>query len=266
MMNNLVVSIFFASCFSLAAFGQSDSLNSIKLMQLEKATVDQFTSMREFHLGLREEVGTMEGVPYFRLDSLFLALKNHADSAIITRSKYEAEKLKLSMQEKDVLYVLTERKMSDYKASAKSASNYYQSVCAGFKVLRIDKYGLMQKVGKYTHDMQDSLEVQGKLIADAKIDLAKRFPDKQSKEYLSAYTPISEMQAIHKKFEGNIVQLENLYSRIEESNGGLYYYYGPMLQPRQEVAAADQILTTCFLQMKEIRDWNSKYWLSQKQK
>lgn len=265
-MKKLVATNLLLLCVAVVTFAQSDSLNSVKLMQLEKATVEQFTSMREFHLGLREEVGTMEGVPYFRLDSLFLALKNHADSAIIARSKFEAEKAKLSKEEKDVLYILTERKMSEFKASAKSASNYYQSVCAGFKVLRIDKYGLMQKVGKYTHDMQDSLEVQGKLIADAKLDLAKRFPDKQSKEYLAAYSPISEMQAVHKKFEGNIVQLENLYNRIEESNGGLYYYYGPMLQPRQEVAAADQILTTCFLQIKELREWNSRYWLSQKQK
>jgi hypothetical protein len=245
-------------CIALFSFSQNDSVQSARLMQLEKATVEQFTGMREFHLGLREEVGTMEGVPYFRLDSLFLALKNHADSAIVVRAAFEAKKGWLQPEERNTFFILTERKMSDFKASAKSAGNYYQSVCAGFKVMRTDKYALVEKVGKYTFDMQDSLEVQGRLISDAKLNLARRFADKQSKEYIQAYAPISEMQAIHKKFEGNIVQLENLQSRIEESNGATYYYYGPLLQPRPEVASADHILTNCFLQMKEFRDWNTK--------
>jgi hypothetical protein len=251
--------------FTLVSFAQNDSIQSVSLMQLETATVEQFTGMREFHLGLREEVGTMQGVPYFRLDSLFLALKNHADSAILARTAFESKKAELQQEERNSLFILTERKISDFKANAKSAANYYQSVCAGFKVMRTDKFALVEKVGKYTFDMQDSLEVQGKLISDAKLDLQNRFPNKQSKEYILAYAPISEMQAIHKKFEGNIVQLENLQNRIEESNGAAYYYYGPMIQPRPEVASADHILTNCFLQIKELREWNAKYWLSQKQ-
>jgi len=260
------ISLFFYFCFfTLMSFAHNDSIQSARLMQLEKATVEHFTSMREFHLGLREEVGTMQGVPYFRLDSLFLALKNHADSAILARTAFESKKAELQQEERNSLFILTERKISDFKANAKSAANYYQSVCAGFKVMRTDKYALVEKVGKYTFDMQDSLEVQGKLISDAKLDLQKRFPNKQSKEYIAAYAPISEMQAIQKKFEGNIVQLENLQNRIEESNGAAFYYYGPMIQPRPEVASADHILTNCFLQIKELREWNAKYWLSQKQ-
>lgn len=263
-MRKYILFVFFCF-FTLLSLAQSDSALTARLMQIEKNTVEHFTSMREFHLGLREEVGTMQGVPYFRLDSLFLALKSHADSAILARAAFESKKTGLQQEERNTLFILTERKISDFQANAKSAANYYQSVCAGFKVMRTDKYALVEKVGKYTFDMQDSLEVQGKLIADAKLDLQKRFPNKQGKEYIQAYAPISEMQAIHKKFEGNIVQLENLQNRIEESNGDTYYYYGPMIQPRQEVASADHILTNCFLQIKEFRDWNSKYWLSQKQ-
>jgi hypothetical protein len=257
--------LFFLFYFcTIISFAQNDSIQSARLMQLEKATVEQFTSMREFHLGLREEVGTMTGVPYFRLDSLFLALKNHADSAILARSAFESKKGQLQIEEQNSFFILTERKLTDFKANAKSAANYYQSVCAGFKVMRTDKYALVEKVGKYTFDMQDSLEVQGKLISDAKLDLQNRFPNKQSKEYIEAYASISEMQAIHKKFQGNIVQLENLQNRIEESNGATFYYYGPLIQPRPEVASADHILTNCFLQIKELREWNAKYWLYQK--
>ncbi len=260
--------IFFISLFFLhsSAVAQVDSVQNSKLVALQTATVDQFKGLREFHLGLREEVADFAQVPYNKLDSLFKSLKNKADSAIVEKAKFDSASVHFAANEIGTKYILLERVLSDLKASSKTAANAYQATCAGFKIYRMDKPRLIEKVGKYTSDMQDSLEVQGKLIAQALNDLAQKHPDKKSKEYLQGYSPISEMQAVHKKFEGNIVQLENLQNRIEESNGGLYYYIGPAIKPRPEIASADQILTTCHLQMKELRDWNSKYWLSQKQK
>ncbi len=248
-----------------SAFAQLDSVRNSKMDKLQSATVDEFKGIREFHLGLREEVADFNQVPYNKLDSLFKSLKNKADSAIVERAKFDSASVHFAADEMTTKYILLERLLSDLKASSKSTANAYQATCAGFKIYRTDKSRLIEKVGKYTRDMQDSLEVQGKLIAQALNDLASKYPDKKSKEYLQGYAPISEMQAVHKKFEGNIVQLENLQNRIEESNGSLYYYIGPAIKPRPEITSADQILTTCHLQMKELRDWNSKYWLSQKQ-
>lgn len=229
---------------------QCDSV-LIKLKVNEARAVSAFTSIRDFHLGLMEEIGEASQVPYNRLDSLFKEMKFTANAAIMERTRLEDMMQSMTNAQCDSIFPIKQELLKEMWAQNNLASNQYQSMCAAFGVMRLDKYHLIDRIYKYTIQMQDSLELQYKIIADAKRALEKVYPEKKGKAYFEKYAPISEMEAIFKKMEGNIIQLENLQSRIEDSNGALYYWSGPFIPPRQEVAVGDQIVSQCILLHKD---------------
>lgn len=244
--------------FGIKAFTQCDSL-LVQLKVNETRTVNAFTSIREFHQGLLLEIGEANEIPYSRLDSLFGEMQFTANAAITERMRFEEAVNTQAQLNCDSLFTVKNDLLKEMWAQNNLASNQYQSMCASFGVMRTNKYQIIDRIYKYIVQMQDSLELQYKIIFDAKAELDVRFNGKKEKEYFEKYAPVSEMEAIFKKMEGNIIQLENLQSRMEDSNGALYYWSGPLIPPRQEVAIGDQIVSQCLLLQRDFMEQRKKY-------
>src|SRR5690606_23184149 len=128
--------------------------------------------------------------PYFRLDSIFREMKQTADAAIIERMHFDSIQSSLPDLQRRALADRKITVLSELAVQNNQSSNLYQSTCASFGVMRTDKYRLIEKVGKYTASMQDTLELQGKMIGDAKRALDVKYPAKSGKEYFAKYAPV----------------------------------------------------------------------------
>lgn len=236
----------------------ADSILKIIKLEEQKA-LDIFKPNREFHRSLRYQSAGLNEYPYNRLDSLMLAMKGLADEAIIlsktadSLSKFTSSiwATECYMKEAEIKYV---------RSQLKAASNSYQSTIASAGVTRTTNPRMIELMGKRVKQWQDSLVLQGRIIAESKLDLKKRFPEQTGSEFMKAYAPLSEMEANHKRFQTLLVQLENMQSRFEEMNNDVDYFSGPGIQPAQEVLIVDQLLGQFVLEMKAFRDQNKRYY------
>lgn len=84
---------------------------------------------------------------------------------------------------------------------------------------------------------------------------------KSSGLYLDYYQPISQMQLIHKEFQGMLVGLENAHSRYLTARPDEGFFYGPYLVDRPDVLTTEGIFDRLDSTMQRFRVEEEKAWL-----
>lgn len=228
----------------LSHVAQSDgTYKKDTLLELETQVSGQFLSLRPFHLGLLEELGYINHYPIDSLSLLFSELKSNADSSIILVQQTNEGNLDA--------HILI---LNELMASSIAKNIAYKRLCAQNRIIRRNSDEMMEYVGKLLFQWQDSLMMQGRVLGRMKMELNQKIDLKTQKEaYKKSYRFISESEAIHKKCQTYLIQLENSQTRFEASNGEAVYYWGIGIQPKPEQASLDQVLGLFLLDMQEFR-------------
>jgi hypothetical protein len=243
------------------------ALDSMQILEVKN--VGNFTTNREFHLGLRGELAAPDSAPYPALEAAFMKMKFYADEAIVYRSMikdYAEMVLILSKDQStkkqteainfvvDSIYSLHIPRMQNLLDSSNAYSRSYKTLCEGNSIVRRDQWQMVELIGLQLVKWQDSLEMQGKIIAESKGLLKQKFPEQKGEVFFSKYKFVSKLEASHKLYQQDILQLENTLSRMESANGEEYFYSGPYIRPRMEMNALDQLLGQLTLGMQSFRE------------
>ncbi len=247
-------------------------LDSMQILEVKN--MGNFTSTREFHLGLRGELAAPDSAPYPALELAFLKMKAIADSSILYYNK-SGKELALSMQPaKDASskkqHLIFESIMADiynvripalqlYLDTSNVYSVFYKNACEENSIVRRDQWQMVELIGLQLVRWQDSLEMQGKIIAESKGLLKQKFPEQKGEVFFSKYKFVSKLEASHKLYQQDILQLENTLSRMESANGEEYFYSGPYIRPRMEINALDQLLGQLALGMQSFREQQGSF-------
>jgi hypothetical protein len=248
------------------------ALDSMRVLGV--MSMSNFTTNREFHLGLRGELAAPDSAPYPALELAFVKMKNYADSSILyTNSAIKS--LGLSMQQLEdlplkkqgvicdsmtaTIYKLHIPKMQRYLDTSNVYSVFYSTTCDQNSIVRRDQWQMVELIGLQLVKWQDSLEMQGKIIAESKGQLKQKFPEQKGEVFFSKYKFVSKLEASHKLYQQDILQLENTLSRMESANGEEYFYSGPYIRPRMEMNALDQLLGQLALGMQAFREQHSLF-------
>ncbi|MEZ4798323.1 MAG: hypothetical protein R2809_00815 [Flavobacteriales bacterium] len=228
----------------MSIIAQSEGvLKKDTLLELETQVSGQFLSLRPFHLGLLEETGFAYQYPIDSLSLLFSELKSNADSSIVLVHQTNEKNLDL--------HILI---LNELLLSSNSKNTAYKRLCTQNRILRRNADEMIEYVGKLLYQWQDSLMTQGRVLGRMKSELNQTIDIKTQKEaYKTSYHFISEAEAIHKKCQTYLVQVENSQTRFEASNGEAVYYWGVGIQPKPEQASLDQVLGLFLLDMQEFR-------------
>jgi hypothetical protein len=227
-----------------------DSLR-VHFMRLESDVYGDFVPVRTFHLGLLQEIQAMS-IPYLELDTIFKLLHEEADSVIIQRLHFDAhqythiDQLLQAAQYHHVQY-------SFYKVK-------YDQVCASNGLERHSLRHFAEVINTKIEAWNDSLEEAGRIMAKCKIHLKNSTYKPNTKEYIQAYQPISQLELEMKHLSSSIMQLQNAESRFVEANVDEYYYLGPNLRPRREILATEGIVSEIALHMMDIHKWQNTYY------
>jgi hypothetical protein len=248
------------------------ALDSMQILEVKN--VGNFTTNREFHLGLRGELAAPDSAPYPALEEAFLKMKNVADSSILYYNK-SAKELALSLHEAEGVswkkqQVIFESIMADinnvripamqrFLDTSNVYSVFYKNTCEENSIVRRDQWQMVELIGLQLVKWQDSLEMQGKIIAESKGLLKQKFPEQKGEVFFSKYKFVSKLEASHKLYQQDILQLENTLSRMESANGEEYFYSGPYIRPRMEMNALDQLLGQLALGMQSFREQQSLF-------
>ena len=139
----------------------------------------------------------------------------------------------------------------------------YQDSCKASGIVRYTPQDYALILDEKLTQWQDSLEECGRMVARCKADLKQRYPIQKGKEFFTAYTPVSSLEAMVKNFESILNQLQNSISRFEEGNNQDFVYFGPHIRQRLEVAANDDLLGQLMLQMRDCRNQERLYFAGQ---
>jgi hypothetical protein len=243
------------------------ALDSMRVLGV--INMSNFTTNREFHLGLRGELAAPDSAPYPALELAFVKMKNYADSSILYTNSV-VKSLGLSMQQMEdlplkkqgvisesmtaAIYKVHIPKMQIYLDTSNVYSVFYSNTCDQNSIVRRDQWQMVELIGLQLVKWQDSLEMQGKIIAESKGLLRQKFPEQKGEVFFSKYKYVSKLEAAHKLYQQDILQLENTLSRMESANGEEYFYSGPYIRPRMEMNALDQLLGQLALGMQSFRE------------
>jgi len=206
------------------------ALDSMQILEVKN--VGNFTTNREFHLGLRGELAAPDSAPYPALEAAFLKMKIISDEAIVYRSlikNYTEMVLRLSEGQStkkqkesinfvvDSIYSIHIPKMQNLLDSSNAYSDFYKKLCEQNSIVRRDQLQMVELIGLQLVKWQDSLEMQGKIIAESKGLLKQKFPVQKGEVFFSKYKYVSKLEASHKLYQQDILQLENTLSRMESA-------------------------------------------------
>lgn len=250
------------------------------LMRTESDVYGDFFKLRIFHSDLMQVVMDTSAAPYPSLDRLFRAIIPDANGVVVQRMIFDTTYFALQKKLQDkksvkkkgefsLLYNtynshLTSLKplQNDHKYAYDLMRKNYQDTCLKYGIRRLGPEEYAYLINEKITVWQDSLEEVGRMIAVAKSDLKKRFTDHKSKEYFSAYRPISEMEASLKQFDSLLSQMQNSLSRFEEGNKEDFIYFGPVLRPRLEVQVTEDLFIQAALLMRQCREQEASYYLA----
>jgi hypothetical protein len=248
------------------------ALDSMQILEVKN--VANFTTNREFHLGLRGELSAPDSAPYPALEDAFLKMKLYADEAILYRSMIKnytemvlwTSKEQSTKKKTEVINIVVDSinskhipRMQNLLDSSKAYSRSYTTLCEENSIVRRDQWQMVELIGLQLVKWQDSLEMQGKIIAESKGQLKQKFPEQKGEVFFSKYKFVSKLEASHKLYQQDILQLENTLSRMESANGEEYFYSGPYIRPRMEMNALDQLLGQLALGMQAFREQHSLF-------
>ncbi|MCB0761417.1 MAG: hypothetical protein KDC12_07850 [Flavobacteriales bacterium] len=243
------------------------------LMEGERNLVGDFFTREEFHHEMMFECRDKSQLPYPELDSLMKDMKAnhtevlsnrgsfyaHADSckkAFDGQSRAQGQMLWQSIE---TASSLAENRLSALAVDFYRSFDRYSALLEEYGIRRIthEEYGedLLNRIIQW----QDSLMLQGSMIAANLSQLRETGLPKSEGQYKDLYRPISEMQAIHKKFQSKITSAENQQSRYASSRQDEFFYLGPHLVERSDVQMLEGEMTQLLELMQEFRIYDSRF-------
>ena len=278
----LVLGCFLASScatkISTSALIQEADSVRVTLMRKESEVSGNFFQLRIFHQDLMQVTTQPEAALYKELDSIFYAIKQSADKVIVPRLKYDStyyeiksicagkKKKKLSAKDEETVEQMHSLQKSLPVQQAAQSEKYYEhrnsydSVVNANNIRRIGLPEYTVLIDKAVTQWQDTLMEIGRLLARQKADLKTRFPSQKGADFFAAYQPVSEFELKFKGFESMMSQLQNSLSRFEEGNKQDFFYFGPLIRPRMEAQATENIIGSMALSMQEFREMDRTFW------
>jgi hypothetical protein len=226
-----------------------DSLR-IHLMRVESAAYGDFVGIRRFHSDLLQEIDSLRE-PYIELDVVFRNMHEMADSVIIQRLHFDSAQFVVA----DQLIANANYYMVEYRHEAAR----YDQIRQTHGVQRYSYRQYAEIIEAKIESWNDSLESSGHWMAQCKNHLKASSLVHGSKEYIAAYQPISQLELSIKQMQSTLMQLHNTESRFKEANVEEFYYTGPHLRRRKEIAASEQIVSELALHMSDIHQWKKLY-------
>lgn len=245
-----------SGCRSTSSVGPANTSNAVDstrvmLMRKESDVYGDFVMLRRFHQQLLQEVEVIQ-TPYTALDSLFHELHVAADSVIVQRLHFD------SSAHPNGSFLLAQSQYFHVTYAYHRAQ--YKQIQEKFGIYR---YSLREYAVQMDSDIQtwqDSLEQAGIAMARCKTDLKSRGFAEKSKELISAYQPISQLELSMKNLSSSILQLQNLQARFSEANVEEYFFTGPHLRPRRDMMVKQGIVSELVLHMSDIRNRQKEYY------
>ncbi len=266
----LVLTVFVACNSNMEAFQQWSTTEDAALMEKELPMLGQHTQVLEFHKMMLMECTDQKQQPYPQLNALL-------DSMTVLRSQVQSRRMELK-KERSILWdegKASKKKLDEEKAKAEIAQQQTSRDTAAFQRHYADYQSLVNENGivfishaTYADSLlerliqwEDSLEYQGGSIAQSKRRLDGVGMPKTSGLYIDYYQPISQMQLLHKEFQGMLVGLENAHSRYLTARPDEGFFYGPFLVDRPDVITTEGIFDRLDSTMKRFRIEEQNAWL-----
>lgn len=249
------------------------------LMEVEQEPVGIYNGLAVFHSDLLNEVYYHDSIPYPELDSLFLKQQQIALDISLSRKKYsdrrqefltaiQAEGINRNTDQfEQYLALINDGKvlhdaMVEKKSAFNSTNEQYTSLCKTHRIERIQASAYGDTLDRYVFMMGDSLEAMGRSLMASKKHLNQHFGESKTPDFWTAYNKISSMESRLKAFQGSILQLENSQARFYSANIEDYYYVGPFIRQRSDVAATNDLLVSMVIQLQEFRELERSYYQS----
>jgi hypothetical protein len=235
----------FCSCQtqSLQEFETDYDTQYRQLMELERPVLKEYFEKEEFNTGLQYHCMEHGEVPYNMLFPMLPSLKLLMDRMQKTRGNFYLQKdsvlasvsqyKRIPMRvQKDRLEVFDEyaHKAMDIRTEFLNGCVQYDDGIREHGILRFTNSSYADYLLAQVIEWQDSLVEQGRMIGRDKSFLSSSGWDKKSANYINAYRFVSEMEALHKKFQSKILEMENLQNRYgSTSRKDEEFYIGPFL-------------------------------------
>lgn len=255
---------------NIEAFQQWSAAEDASLMEKELTLLGQHTQVLEFHKMMLMECTDQKQNPYPRMNALL-------DSMTILRSQVQSRRMDLKKERSQLWEAgkASKNRFEEEKNKAEEAQKRTSLDTAAFRQHYNDYQSLVEENGivfishaTYADSLlnrliqwEDSLEYQGGSIAQSKRRLDGLGMKKSSGLYLDYYQPISQMQLIHKEFQGMLVGLENAHSRYLTARPDEGFFYGPYLVDRPDVLTTEGIFDRLDSTMQRFRVEEEKAWL-----
>lgn len=235
---------------NIEAFQEWSKDENAALMEKEMGVLGKHSQALEFHRMMLMECTDQSKDPYPQMRLLL-------DSMTILRNSIQQRRMDLKA-ERAALWEngdASKKKMEEEKVRAAEAHRRTVADTLAFSKHYEAYQGLIEEHGIVfiSHSMyadsllnrliqwEDSLEYQGGSIAKSKRRLDELGMKNSSKIYLDYYQPISQMQLIHKEFQGMLIGLENAHSRYLTARPDEGFFYGPYLVDRPDVLMTERI-------------------------
>ncbi len=274
----IITSISCASRIDTAAWNKEAEETRVQLMRTESEVYGDFFKLRIFHSDLMQMPGDTSKKPYPSLERLFVQSIPEANGTVIQRMIYDTTYFALKKITTDKKTIKNEGQVATLysrylhnKNTLPSLQNLhktgyfeirksYQDTCQDYGVRRLGPEEYASMINGRITTWLDSLELVGRMTAQAKNHLKESFANHKSPEYFAAYKPVSELEALMKNFDSILMQLQNSLSRFEEGNKEDFLYFGPHLRPRMEVQATEDLFVQARILMGQCREKNAEYY------
>lgn len=275
----IIVAYGCATHIPAATLKEQSEVLRVQLMRTESEVYGDFHKLRTFHTDLFQSINSTSALPYPSLDTLYDQLFTAANLAVGVRVNYDTtywqvqkaienkKKVSLAGSFQNLYDTFTPmptelpKQQLIYKEQYFQLRSAYQDSCRTHGIIRYTPQDYASILDEKLTQWQDSLEEVGRMIAQCKLDLKQRFPIQKGKEFFTAYSPVSELEAMMKNFESILNQLQNSLSRFEEGNNQDFIYFGPGIRQRLEVAANDDLVGQLTIQMNDCRMKKREYFL-----
>jgi hypothetical protein len=236
------------------------------LMEGEQELVGTYFEIEEFHAAMLWEVKDKELDPYpdlILLKDTMMQLKDvvitqrgdsYQENVAIAKkqiSKGSFDKAKQEMLQRSETEI---ERLAVHNRVFFSFKSDYDSLLQLHGIRRITHALYSDSLLRRLHRWQDSLVVQGSAIAKCKQVLKNSGFGSNSEVYRSNYRYVSEMEALHKKLQAKLTQIENQQSRYDSSRQDEYYYIGPQMVERHDVNSTENDFEEIGLNMELFRD------------
>ena len=215
-----------------------------ELMELERMMLGNCFRTVEFHNNMMLECKAIDKYPYkelrARMDTMLL-LKNQIQTRRGRMYQEHQELIRNKRTSNDAIAKAKERVGFFFEETGKDMLAFdvqyqrYEFLVDSNKIQRITHAQYADSLLTRMMRWEDSLEVQGGVIAKRLRALNDLGMKSNSPIYVDYYQPISQMQKMHKDFQSKLIATENAHTRYDAARPDEGFYHGPYLAYHPEV-------------------------------